>query len=63
MLSLSKIFNTTYPIQNTIQVLSAIETLSMQFTDNYIKDHDAKDAAIDSICEYLQSIKTNKQQK
>lgn len=35
-----------------------LESLCMHFSSAYVKDGDAKDAAIDAVCEYLQTLKT-----
>ena len=38
-------------------MLECLEVLTKNFTVAYYKDGDAKDAAIDSACAYLQSLK------
>jgi len=39
------------------EILAKVNDLTMHFEDDYLKDGDFKDAAIDEICELLQSYK------
>jgi len=42
-------------------VTQGLEVVIAHLLENYEHDHDAKDAAIDSIIQYLQTLKTKKE--
>jgi len=45
------------PIEHMSSIISTVASLATYFTEDYVKDKDSKNAAIDAICEMLQTYK------
>jgi hypothetical protein len=48
------------PLAHMMTVINAVGHLGELFSEQYMKDNDLKDAAIDSLAQYLMSLKNQK---
>jgi len=46
------------PIEHMSSIMSTIASLATYFSDDYVKDASSRNAAIDAICQLLQTYKT-----
>jgi uncharacterized protein YgfB (UPF0149 family) len=63
MFSFFKYFKSESPLLVGKEILDDLHALLQHFEDDYMKDKDSKDAALDVLIEYIQSLKNNKQPK
>lgn len=50
-------FKAEYGLAHAGDLFTSIHSIVQGLEDNYVKDGNARNAAIDSVCQYLQSLK------